>query len=515
MAKDIKTRKKQPKTIKTMKGTVKNLDRSLRAGRDIKEISERVLSQDTPDNAPAELLQSGERWGAEFAGRKTTKTAYRSARSAVSVKQRTSAARESFQTAKATFKESRSAIRAEIKSVKTSVKTARNTIKTANSARKAGSSAAKGASTAAKGSFQAAKAVAKTTFYAAKVTAKAFAAAIKTAVEAISASVEAIGAFLAAGGWIVLVAILIVVILAALFSSAFGIHFADDANPNALSTVQQEINREFSEKLSEQKALLQGYDRIVVRPAPSVTKWNEILAVYSTRAQNENLVPIEMNEQTESLLRDTMWNMISFSVSSETVTSVESDEAGNSITVTEAYGVVTVMYKSTEEMATLYQFSDGDRETLSQVLSMYADFGGITVGNAGNGRLINPCPDGHFNGNDFPAYAGSGEYHAGRDISCPIGTPIYAAADGTVIHINDQAETYGNHIMISHSDEIYTLYAHCDSLLVSVGQDVKQGQQIAWSGATGNVTGSHLHFEVRVGGSKYRVNNVDPLDWIA
>lgn len=69
--------------------------------------------------------------------------------------------------------------------------------------------------------------------------------------------------------------------------------------------------------------------------------------------------------------------------------------------------------------------------------------------------------------------------------------------------------------MISHSDEIYTLYAHCDSLLVSVGQDVKQGQQIAWSGATGNVTGTHLHFEVRVGGSKYRVNNVDPLDWIA
>lgn len=123
-----------------------------------------------------------------------------------------------------------------------------------------------------------------------------------------------------------------------------------------------------------------------------------------------------------------------------------------------------------------------------------------------------PCR--RFNGNDYPSYAGNNEYHAGRDISCPIGTPIYAAADGTVIHINDQADSYGNHIMIAHGNEVYTLYAHCDSLLVTVGQEVSQGEQIAWSGATGNVTGPHLHFEVREGGSRFRVNNVDPLDWI-
>ena len=86
--------------------------------------------------------------------------------------------------------------------------------------------------------------------------------------------------------------------------------------------------------------------------------------------------------------------------------------------------------------------------------------------------------------------------------------------ENQVIHINDQADSYGNHIMIAHGNEVYTLYAHCDSLLVTVGQEVSQGEQIAWSGATGNVTGPHLHFEVREGGSRFRVNNVDPLDWI-
>lgn len=515
MAKDIKTRKKQPKTIKAMKGTVKNFDRSLRINRDIKDISNKVLSQDTPENTTAELLQFSESRGIEISGQKTVKTVYRSARNAVSVKQRTAAARQSIKSVKPSVKEIRATAKAEIKSVQSSVKTARNMVKTASAARKTSSSAIKGANSTARTSFTATKMVAKTTYHAAKLTAKAVAVAVKVTAEAVASSAEAIVAFIAAGGWIILIAILLVVLLAALFSSAFGVHFADDANTNALTTVKQDLNREFVVKLDEQKAKLQGYGKIVVRPAPTITKWNEILSVYSVRAQTNNLVPIEMNEQSKTLLQETMWDMISFSVSSETVSSVETDEAGNSITVTETYGVVTVLYKSMDEMSALYQFSDSDKETLSQVLSMYADFKGIYIGGNGNGRMINPCPDGHFNGNDYPAYAGSGEYHAGRDISCPIGTPIYAAADGTVIHVNDQASTYGNHIMIAHGDEIYTLYAHCDSLLVYVGQEVKQGQQIAWSGASGNVTGPHLHFEVRVGGSKFRVNNVDPLDWIS
>lgn len=107
---------------------------------------------------------------------------------------------------------------------------------------------------------------------------------------------------------------------------------------------------------------MQGYDRIVIRPAPTITKWNEILAVYSVRAQSQNLIPAEINEQTKALLSGTMWDMISFATSSETVSSAEDDENGNTITVTETYGIVTVLYKNIDEVSSLYNFSDSERK---------------------------------------------------------------------------------------------------------------------------------------------------------
>lgn len=94
------------------------------------------------------------------------------------------------------------------------------------------------------------------------------------------------------------------------------------------------------------------------------------------------------------------------------------------------------------------------------------------------------------------------------------GFPAFITTSQSPASAQINTDSYGNHIMIAHGNEVYTLYAHCDSLLVTVGQEVSQGEQIAWSGATGNVTGPHLHFEVREGGSRFRVNNVDPLDWI-
>lgn len=504
MARDIKTRKKQPKTIKTMKGTVKGVDRSFRAKRDIKDISDRVLSQDATENTPAELLQLSEQKGVEIAGRKTIGVISHSSQKALSVKQKKETAKQSIKTAKATVKETRNIAKSEIKSVKSSVKAAKNTVKTATTTTKT--------SSATKSSLAVAKTAGKEALHAVKTTAKAVQIAVKATAQAVVSSAEAFVAFVAAGGWIILAILVLIILFSVLFSSAFGVHFADDVNQNALTTAKQELNSEFVIKLNEQKSKMQGYDRIVIRPAPTITKWNEILAVYSVRAQLQNFIPIEINEQTKTLLTDTMWDMISFTSSSETVSSTETDEDGNSVTVTETFGVITVLYKNIDEISSLYNFSDSEKEMLSQVLSMYSEFEGISI--SGNGKMINPCPAGHFNGNDYPSYAGSNEYHAGRDISCAVGTPVYAAADGIVININDQADSYGNHIMIAHGNEVYTLYAHCDSLLVSVGQEVRQGEQIAWSGATGNVTGPHLHFEVREGGSRFRVNNVDPLDWI-
>ena len=93
-------------------------------------------------------------------------------------------------------------------------------------------------------------------------------------------------------------------------------------------------------------------------------------------------------------------------------------------------------------------------------------------------------------------------FHTGVDITCggAYGKPIYAAADGTVISAVWSNRSYGNHISIDHGSGIATLYAHCSSLLVSSGETVKKGQLIAYCGSTGNSSGPHLHFEVRVNG---------------
>jgi len=87
----------------------------------------------------------------------------------------------------------------------------------------------------------------------------------------------------------------------------------------------------------------------------------------------------------------------------------------------------------------------------------------------------------------------------GVDIADSIGTPIYAAAAGTVIVSSASGwnHGYGSYIVISHANGTQTLYAHASKLLVNVGARVEQGQQIALMGSTGKSTGSHLHFEIR------------------
>jgi LysM repeat protein len=93
---------------------------------------------------------------------------------------------------------------------------------------------------------------------------------------------------------------------------------------------------------------------------------------------------------------------------------------------------------------------------------------------------------------------GSG-FHTGIDISGKIGTPIRAAADGTVIYSGQRFRGYGKMVMIEHADGIITIYAHNQENLVRKGNRVKRGEVIALLGKTGNATGPHLHFEVREG----------------
>ena len=92
-------------------------------------------------------------------------------------------------------------------------------------------------------------------------------------------------------------------------------------------------------------------------------------------------------------------------------------------------------------------------------------------------------------------------FHAGEDIGAPSGTPILAADSGVATVIPDNGNGYGNYIMINHGGGRVTLYAHMSSIAISGGASVSQGQVIGYVGSTGNSTGPHLHFEVRVNGA--------------
>ena len=105
--------------------------------------------------------------------------------------------------------------------------------------------------------------------------------------------------------------------------------------------------------------------------------------------------------------------------------------------------------------------------------------------------------------------SGEGGFHAGVDLTASMGTPVYAAADG-IISAAQFANRYGRAILIDHGHGTTTLYAHLSNFEIVPGEEVRRGQLIGHSGASGRVSGPHLHFEVRQGG-----NPVNPAHYLS
>lgn len=124
--------------------------------------------------------------------------------------------------------------------------------------------------------------------------------------------------------------------------------------------------------------------------------------------------------------------------------------------------------------------------------------------NLGDIKFIWPCPSSSritssFGGRSSPT-EGASSNHKGIDIGASSGSDIIAAASGEVV-VSTYSYSAGNYVMINHGGGVYTVYMHASRLLVSVGQQVKQGQVIAKVGSTGYSTGPHLHFGIRVNGT--------------
>ncbi len=147
--------------------------------------------------------------------------------------------------------------------------------------------------------------------------------------------------------------------------------------------------------------------------------------------------------------------------------------------------------------------SYGNTKYVSKVMSYYYPL--TASGVAGFGSPITTLNWKAYVTSEFGTrkdpFTGEIKSHDGLDVGVPIGTPLNAVNDGTVISV-DMGSGYGTSLLIDHGNGIVSGYAHCSELLVSSGQVVKKGQVIALSGNSGRSTGPHLHFEIRLNGVK-------------
>lgn len=158
--------------------------------------------------------------------------------------------------------------------------------------------------------------------------------------------------------------------------------------------------------------------------------------------------------------------------------------------------------KELEEKAKAQQAAAANKNTSGSSSASSSGGGSIPTQYVG-GTFMWPVPGYYRISSDYQGrtspISGKSEFHTGIDIPASYGEDVVAAADGVVIK-SGWVNGYGNTIMISHGSGIVTLYGHNSSLVASNGQSVKKGQVIAKIGSTGNSTGNHCHFEVRVNG---------------
>jgi murein DD-endopeptidase MepM/ murein hydrolase activator NlpD len=326
-----------------------------------------------------------------------------------------------------------------------------------------------------------------------------------------------------------------------LVGSVFGVFFSgeDSGTGHSMPAVVTELTTEFYSRIEDIKS--QNAHDVVEVEAMSID-WREVLALYAVKVNTDADNAMEVAtlddakiEKLRDVLNDTV--NLTHSIRTEsyghTVTTTDKDgktkDATETVTVTIL--VISMSKKSADEMAAQYCFSDTQATQMHELLSPdYASLWAALIGGyvPGNGEIGisdgNHVPKDIF---DWPIGAGysvtsgfgyrkdpfTGEtrYHGGVDIAAPEGTPILAAADGTVIVANatdSWGGGWGYYVKLKHNDTYATLYAHCSRIAVANGQEVKKGQVIAYVGTTGNSTGNHLHFEVYLNGTR-----TNPLDY--
>ena len=363
--------------------------------------------------------------------------------------------------------------------------------------------------------------------------------AVCSAIRHFLASLHSLVVAIATGISVALSIIIVISLVAFVSGSAYGIFFAADA-PNAASVTVREavetLTEEYRDRLEEISDTVQ-HDRQDITANDDVyyIRWQDVLAVFSSYvAGSEQGAPVAaLTEEQVDKLRETMWamNAVDYATHAETAVIETTDKNGKATTteITETVLVIELTHKTPDVMAVDYHFT-ARQSTYLQLLQdpQYEELWAELLGGfaQGGGKLMSPdstrTPTGTLQwplpvagtitsqfGHRVDPITGEVSSHTGTDIACAEGTPILAAADGTVTVANgldSWGGSYGYYVQIDHGGGLETLYAHCSSICVTTGQQVQAGQVIGYVGHTGRATGSHLHFEVRANG-----NRVNPL----
>ena len=361
------------------------------------------------------------------------------------------------------------------------------------------------------------------------------AVAVRSAVRHFLVGLHSLVAAIAAGISVALSIIIVISLVAFVSGSAYGIFFAANAPSENAVTVQEAVETltaEYRNRLEEISDTVQ-HDRQDITANDDVyyIRWQDVLAVFSSYvAGSEQGAPVAaLTKNQVDKLREIMWamNAVDYSTRAETAVIETTDKNGKVTTteITETVLVISLTHKTPDEMAADYHFTtrqntylqllqDPQYEELwAELLCGFEQGGGEVMSPDGTraptGTLQWPLPvagtiTSQF-GHRVDPITGEVSSHTGTDIACAEGTPILAAADGTVTVANSLDSwggSYGYYIQIDHGGGLETLYAHCSSICVTTGQQVQSGEVIGYVGHTGRATGNHLHLEVSVDGNR-------------
>ena len=365
-------------------------------------------------------------------------------------------------------------------------------------------------------------------------------AAVKSAIRWAVESLKALITATAAAGSVALLVVLLVCMIALVAGSAYGIFFAAEAPGEGAMTAQDAVallTEEYRDRLEDiSRSVPHDREEITANDDVYYIQWQNVLAVFSAAtAGDANGMSVSFIEESQlDALRQTMWDMNEityFTYTEEIEVPVENPpddekEEPQTRTVTRTVLVISLEHKTPEEMRQEYHMTSRQEESLTLLCDPDTEqlwgelLGGFAAGSL-DGEIL--TPGGSFDGGSLQwplPVAGSitssfgyrtdpitGEvsYHTGTDIAAPNGTPILAAADGTVVIANGVDRwggSYGYYVKLDHGGGLQTLYAHCSSICVTTGQQVQAGKVIGYVGSTGRSTGNHLHLEIIENGQR-------------